>query len=73
MSLNNVHFFSTDLVREEVIVILASQFLMFFNQTALEVCYTPFFFFLSFFFKVINPEISYLRNRIDSGISFTAT
>lgn len=44
-SLNTVHFFPTDLVREEVIVILASQFLMFFNQTALEVCHTPFFFF----------------------------
>lgn len=30
-----------DLVREEVIVILASQFLMFFNQTALEAIVTP--------------------------------
>lgn len=51
-SLNTVHFFPIDLVREEVIVILASQFLMFFNQTALEVCHTPFFFFLVFFCKL---------------------
>lgn len=34
---------SIDLVREEVILILASQFMMFFNETALEVCATQWF------------------------------
>ena len=38
ISFITVPFALLDLVKEEVIVILASQFMMFFNETALEVC-----------------------------------
>ena len=38
ISFITVTFALLDLVKEEVIVILASQFMIFFNETALEVC-----------------------------------
>lgn len=59
-----------DLVREEVIVILASQFLMFFNQTALEAIVTPLSEYLMGWGEIEN-SIAYCLIALEAILVFT--